>query len=62
MLRWQDVLQFEFLGNPVVNWGLAVVTFLVTLTVLPIIKGFHRGAPPVAGHPTISCNSTVRSS
>jgi len=40
MLRWQDLLQFEFLGNPVVNWGLAVITFLVTLTVLPIIKGF----------------------
>ncbi|HEV7446575.1 MAG TPA: mechanosensitive ion channel family protein [Steroidobacteraceae bacterium] len=40
MLRWQDILHFEFLGNPVMNWGLAVVTFLVTLTVLPIIKGF----------------------
>src|SRR3984893_8508323 len=40
MLHWQDILQFEFLGNPVVNWGMAVVTFLVTLTVLPIIKGF----------------------
>ena len=40
MLRWQDVLQFEFLGNPVVTWGLAVITFLVTLTVLPIVKGF----------------------
>jgi small-conductance mechanosensitive channel len=40
MLRWQDILQFEFLGNAVMNWGLAVVTFLVTLTVLPIIKGF----------------------
>jgi small-conductance mechanosensitive channel len=40
MLRWQDILQFEFLGNPIVNWGLAVITFLVTLTVLPIVKGF----------------------
>src|SRR5882762_9831800 len=40
MLRWQDILHFEFLGNPVMNWGLAVLTFLVTLTVLPIIKGF----------------------
>jgi small-conductance mechanosensitive channel len=40
MLNWQDVLHFEFLGNPVMNWGLAVVTFLVTLTVLPIVKGF----------------------
>jgi small-conductance mechanosensitive channel len=40
MLRWQDILQFEFLGNPVADWGLAVVTFLVTLTVLPIVKSF----------------------
>jgi small-conductance mechanosensitive channel len=40
MLYWQDILQFEFLGNPVANWGLAVITFLVTLTVLPIVKGF----------------------
>jgi small-conductance mechanosensitive channel len=40
MIRWQDILHFEFLGNPVMNWGLAVLTFLVTLTVLPIVKGF----------------------
>src|SRR5579871_1514370 len=40
MLRLQDILHFEFLDNPVLNWGLAVVTFLVTLTVLPIVKGF----------------------
>ena len=40
MLRWQDLLQFEFLGNPVLKWGLAVITFLVTLTVLPIVKRF----------------------
>jgi hypothetical protein len=40
MLRWQDILHFEFLGNPVINWGLALITFLVTLTVLPIVKGF----------------------
>jgi MscS family membrane protein len=40
MVRWQDILHFEFLGNPLMNWGLAVITFLVTLTVLPIIKGF----------------------
>src|ERR1700742_2400071 len=40
MLRWQDILHFEFLGNPVLNWGLALITFLITLTVLPIVKGF----------------------
>ena len=39
-MRWQDILHFEFLGNPVMNWGLAVVTFFVTLTVLPIVRGF----------------------
>ncbi|HUI61270.1 MAG TPA: mechanosensitive ion channel family protein [Steroidobacteraceae bacterium] len=40
MLRWQDVLNFAFLGNPVTQWALALATFLVTLTVLPIVKGF----------------------
>lgn len=40
MIRWQDIVQFEFLGNPVMKWGLAIITFLVTLTVLPVIKGF----------------------
>jgi len=40
MLRIQDVLQFEFLGNPVADWALGLLTFLVTLTVLPIVKGF----------------------
>jgi small-conductance mechanosensitive channel len=40
MLRWQDVLHFEFLGNPVLSWGLAGITFLITLTVLPLVKGF----------------------
>jgi small-conductance mechanosensitive channel len=40
MLRMQDIFHFDFLGNPVSEWGLALITFLVTLTVLPIIKGF----------------------
>src|SRR5690242_10104785 len=40
MLRWQDLMSFEFLGNPVTNWGLALLTFLVTLTVLPLVKRF----------------------
>ena len=32
--------QVEFLGNDVRSWTVAVVTFLVTLTVLPIVKSF----------------------
>lgn len=40
MIRLQDILQYEFLGNPILNWGFSLVTFLVTLTVLPIIRGF----------------------
>lgn len=40
MIRWQDILHFQFIGNPVLNWVFAVTTFLVTLTVLPIVKGF----------------------
>ncbi|MBV8854760.1 MAG: mechanosensitive ion channel family protein [Sinobacteraceae bacterium] len=39
MLRWQDILHFEFLGNPVIDWVLAATIFLVTLTVLPLIRG-----------------------
>jgi small-conductance mechanosensitive channel len=38
MLRLQDILHFDFLGNPVLNWALAVLTFLITLTVLPLVK------------------------
>jgi len=40
MLRWEDILHFDLLGNPAVNWLFAVLTFAVTLTVLPILKGF----------------------
>src|ERR1700738_1566065 len=40
MIQWQDILHFEFIGNPVLSWVFAVTTFLVTLTVLPIVKGF----------------------
>ncbi len=32
--------QVEFLGNDVRSWTFALVTFLVTLTVLPLVKGF----------------------
>src|SRR5262245_41319342 len=40
MIPWQDLLHFDFLGNSVINWGFAVITFLVTLTVLPLVKRF----------------------
>ncbi len=39
-MRWHDILHFVFLDNPVINWVFAVVTFSVTLTVLPIVKRF----------------------
>jgi small-conductance mechanosensitive channel len=32
--------QIEFLGNDLRSWTIALATFLVTLTVLPIVKGF----------------------
>jgi len=32
--------QIEFLGNDLHEWAIALVTFLVTLTVLPIVKRF----------------------
>jgi small-conductance mechanosensitive channel len=40
MLRPTDLLHYEFLGNPVLNWGYSLITFLVMLTVLPIIRRF----------------------
>jgi len=32
--------QVEFLGNDARSWAIALVTFLVTLIVLPVVKGF----------------------
>jgi small-conductance mechanosensitive channel len=32
--------QIEFLGNDLRSWTLALATFLVTLTVLPVVKGY----------------------
>jgi small-conductance mechanosensitive channel len=32
--------QHDFLGNDVRSWTFALVTFLITLTVLPLVKGF----------------------
>jgi len=39
-MTFHDLWKTEFLGNTVEAWTLALVTFLVTFTVLPIIKGF----------------------
>jgi small-conductance mechanosensitive channel len=40
MPHWQQLLHQEFLGNDLADWLLAALTFLVALTVLPIVKGF----------------------
>ena len=32
--------QHDFLGNDVRSWTFALATFLITLTVLPLLKGF----------------------
>src|SRR6185295_15428766 len=40
MMSWQEIWHTEFLWNSVSNWSLAVVAFLVTFTVLPLVKGF----------------------
>ena len=54
--------QVEFLENDVRSWTIALVTFLVTLTVLPIIKGFisarrRRWAEREAQTPHISASA-----
>src|SRR2546423_1529877 len=40
MTGWREVWQFDFLGNPLGAWTLALATFLVTFTVLPAVTGF----------------------
>ena len=40
MPSWREFWHIEFLGNDLGEWTLAIVTFLVTFTVLPIIKGY----------------------
>src|SRR5438105_14600903 len=40
MLSWQDIWRSEFLWNSVGAWTRALAAFLVTFTVLPLIKGF----------------------
>ena len=40
MPSWDKFWQIEFLGNDFREWAIALATFLVTLTVLPIVKRF----------------------
>jgi small-conductance mechanosensitive channel len=40
MAGWRALWQLEFLGNPLGAWTLALATFLVTFTVLPLVTGF----------------------
>ena len=40
MMSWQEIWHTEFSWNSVGNWSLALVAFLVTFTVLPLLKGF----------------------
>ena len=40
MPSWAKFWQIEFLGNDLRSWAFALATFLITLTVLPLLKGF----------------------
>ena len=40
MPSFEQFWQIEFLGNHVHEWTIALATFLVTLTVLPVVKRF----------------------
>ena len=40
MSDWREVLQVQFLGNPLGTWAVAVGIFLVTFTILPLLKRF----------------------
>jgi len=38
MTGWQDLWRFEFLGNPLGTWVISLAIFLVTFTILPLLK------------------------
>src|SRR5262245_40912672 len=40
MNELSDLLALEFLGNSVLRWALALLAFLVTFTVLPLLRGY----------------------
>ena len=40
MPSWNDIWSQEFLDNSVAAWTLAFVAFLLTFTVLPLVRGF----------------------
>ncbi len=40
MAGWRALWHLEFLGTPLGAWTLALATFLVTFTVLPLVTGF----------------------
>jgi small-conductance mechanosensitive channel len=45
MSAWHDLARFEFLGNDLRTWAVALGIFLLTLTILPLLKGLisaHR--------------------
>jgi small-conductance mechanosensitive channel len=39
MSRWSDLARAEFLGNDLKTWAIALGIFLVTFTILPLLKG-----------------------
>ena len=40
MTELKQLLDFEFLGNSVLRWGVALLAFVATFTVLPILKRY----------------------
>src|SRR5580700_11119767 len=40
MADWRDLPQLEFLGNDLKTWAVALGIFLVTLTILPLVRRF----------------------
>jgi small-conductance mechanosensitive channel len=47
-----ELLQYRLLGNPVSAWALALLAFLVTFTVLPLVRGYvARRATGTEGTP-----------
>ena len=40
MAGWSELWHYEFLGNELGQWAVALAIFFITFTVLPLVRGF----------------------
>jgi small-conductance mechanosensitive channel len=52
MKSFQEILDVKIFGNPLLDWGIALVAFLVTFTVLPLLKSYLLRLARRPAHPS----------